>query len=108
MRLGTVIGRVTLSVKEPAYSHGSLLIVQPWARAQFAAFTGRPLNEAPLAAPLPAGSSVVVFDELGAGMGNVIGFTEGAEAQQPFAGGAPVDAYVACIVHQVEYRPPAA
>jgi len=108
MRLGTVIGRVTLSIKEPAYSHGSLLIVQPWSRAQFAKFTGQPLNDVALPTPLPAGSSVIVFDELGAGAGTVIGFTEGAEAQQPFDGGAPVDAYVACIVHQVEYRPPVA
>lgn len=106
MRLGTVIGRVTLTIKDPSYSHGSLLLVQPWTRAQFAAYTGRPIVEVPLTVPLPAGSTVVVFDELGAGPGNVIGFTEGAEAQQPFAGGAAVDAYAACIVHQVEYRPP--
>ena len=107
MRLGTVIGRVTLTIKDPSYSHGSLLLVQPWTRAQFAAHTGKPIVEAPLPAPLPSGSTVVVFDELGAGPGNVIGFTEGAEAQQPFANGAAIDAYAACIVHQVEYRPPA-
>ena len=66
MRLGTVIGRVTLSLKEPVYSGGRLLIVQPFSREQFA---GAP----PL--PLAKGSSLVVYDELGAGEGSVVGFT---------------------------------
>lgn len=106
MRLGTVIGRVTLSEKEPAYSHGTLLLVQPWTRREFTANSGRPLTDVSVALPLPPGSTVVVFDEIGAGPGNVIGFTEGAEAAQPFTGDAPVDAYAACIIHQIEYRPP--
>ncbi len=97
MRLGTVIGRITLSQQEPAYRGGQLLIVQPLSRAQFA---GTP----PL--PLPPGSSLIVYDQLGAGQGATIGFTEGAEASQPFPTPAPVDAYNACIVHQLDYRPP--
>jgi ethanolamine utilization protein EutN len=36
-----------------------------------------------------------------------VGFTEGAEATAPFAIDAPVDAYVACIVDRIDYRPPA-
>ncbi|HWL15946.1 MAG TPA: EutN/CcmL family microcompartment protein [Opitutus sp.] len=97
MRLGTVIGRVTLTQKEPVYTGGRLLIVQPWTRAQFAG------AKVP---PLPKGSSVIVYDELGAGLGSAIGFTEGAEAAQPFPGDAPVDAYCACIVDQLAYTPP--
>lgn len=97
MRLGTVIGRVTLTQKEPVYNGGRLLIVQPWTREQFAG------ESVP---PLPKGSSVIVYDQLGAGMGHTIGFTEGAEATQPFTGDAPVDAYCACIVDQVDYQPP--
>jgi microcompartment protein CcmK/EutM len=97
MRLGTVIGRVTLSLKESVYTGGRLLIVQPFSHAQFA---GAP------AVPLAPGSSVVVFDELGAGDGSIVGFTEGAEASQPFPGDAPVDAYVACLVNQISYEPP--
>ncbi len=99
MRLGTVIGRITLTHQEPVYNGGRLLIVQPWTRAQFAG------AKVP---PLPAGSSVIVYDELGAGQGSVIGFTEGAEAAQPFTGDAPVDAYCACLVDTVSYTPPAA
>ncbi|HWA27382.1 MAG TPA: EutN/CcmL family microcompartment protein [Lacunisphaera sp.] len=98
MRLGTVIGRITLTLKEPVFQGGTLLLVQPWTRAQFAGAA---------VPPLPAGSTVVVYDELGAGQGGVIGFTEGAEASQPFPGDAPVDAYCACLVHAVDYRPPA-
>ena len=97
MRLGTVIGRVTLTIKEPVYTGGCLLIVQPFTRANFAGATMPPLAK---------GSSLVVYDELGAGEGSIVGFTEGAEATQPFAGPAPVDAYVACIVNQINYDPP--
>jgi ethanolamine utilization protein EutN len=97
MRLGTVIGRVTLTQKEPVYTGGCLLIVQPFSREQFAGAA---------AVPLAPGSSLVVFDQLGAGQGSIVGFTEGAEASQPFDGPAPVDAYVACIVTQINYEPP--
>jgi ethanolamine utilization protein EutN len=97
MRLGTVIGRVTLTIKEPVYTGGRLLIVQPFTRDQFAGAKTPPLAK---------GSSLVVYDELGAGEGSIVGFTEGAEATQPFAGPAPVDAYVACIVNQINYEPP--
>ncbi len=97
MRLGTVIGRVTLHIKEPVYVGGCLLIVQPFSREQFAGAPG---------VPLAKGSSLVVYDELGADEGCIVGFTEGAEATQPFDGPAPVDAYVACIVNQINYDPP--
>ena len=97
MRLGTVIGRVTLSQQEPVYSGGRLLVVQPLSREQFA---GAPLT------PLAQGSTVIVYDQLGAGQGSVIGFTEGAEATMPFKTDAPVDAYAACIVERINYNPP--
>ena len=97
MRLGTVIGRVTLTPQEPAYNGARLLIVQPLSRAQFA---GAP------AVPLAPGASLVAYDELGAGDGSIVGFTEGAEAAQPFAQPTPVDAYIACIVTRIEYQPP--
>lgn len=105
MRLGTVIGRVTLTLKEPVYSAGSLLIVQPFTREQFVAAARAMPKHAPKA-PLAPGSSLVVFDDLGADVGSIIGFTEGAEAAQPFEGDAPVDAYCACLVDRVDYQPP--
>ena len=125
MRLGTVIGRVTLTQKEPVYSGGRLLIVQPLSREQFAEVghtlasvaapgshvaapvTVRSARES-VRRPLAKGSSVVGFDQPGAGDGSIVGFTEGAEASQPFEGDAPVDAYLACIIDQISYTPPAA
>ncbi|WP_221030198.1 EutN/CcmL family microcompartment protein [Actomonas aquatica] len=97
MKLGTVIGRITLSQQEPVYRGGQLLVVQPLTRDQL---TGADTS------PVASGSSLIVYDQLGAGQGATIGYTEGAEASQPFSNPAPVDAYNACIVHQLDYRPP--
>jgi len=98
MRLGHVIGRVTLSKQDPAYLGGRFLLVQPFAPAQF---RGAPMT------PLAPGSSLVVYDKLGAGLGHVIGFTEGAEATAPFDQPTPVDAFNAAIVDEFFYKPPA-
>ena len=98
MRLGHVIGRVTLSKQDPAYKGGRFLLVQPFAKEQFrgAAMT-----------PLAAGSSLVVYDNLGAGLGHTIGFTESAEASAPFDQPTPVDAFNAAIIDEFFYNPPA-
>jgi microcompartment protein CcmK/EutM len=98
MRLGHVIGRVTLSKQDPAYKGGRFLLVQPFGKAQFA---GAPVT------PLAKGSSLVVYDNLGAGVGHVVGFTEGAEATAPSEQPTPVDAFNAAIVDRVFYTPPA-
>jgi len=97
MRLGTVIGRVTLSQQDPAYTGARLLLVQPLSPAQMA---GAP------ATPLAKGSTVVVYDNLGAGAGHLIGFTEGAEAAVPFDRPTPVDAYNAALIDRIFYNPP--
>ena len=97
MRLGHVIGRVTLSKQDPAFKGARFLIVQPFAKEQFA---GAPMT------PLAPGSSVVVYDNLGAGAGHIVGFVEGAEATMPFDQPTPVDAFNAAIVDQISYKPP--
>ncbi len=97
MRLGHVIGRVTLSQQDPAYKGGRFLLVQPFSKEQFA---GAPML------PLAKGSSLVVYDNLGAGVGHVIAFTEGAEATVPFDQPTPVDAFNAALIDQVFYTPP--
>jgi len=99
MRLGHIIGRVTLSKQDPAYHGGRFMLVQPFGREQFG---GAPM------VPLAPGSSLVVYDNLGAGPGDTIGFTEGAEASAPFDQPTPVDAFNAAIVDQVFYNPPPA
>ncbi len=97
MRLGQVIGKVTLSHADPALRGLRLVLVQPLSRAQFA---GAPLS------PLAPGATQVVCDELGAECGQIIGFTEGAEAAAPFSRPTPVDAYDALVVERVTYSPP--
>ena len=95
MRLGNVIGQVTLSRQEAAYQGGRFLLVQPWNSAKYANPT----------APQAADLSLVVYDRLGAGIGSVVGFTEGSEASKPFTDPTPVDAYCAAIVDEVFYQP---
>ena len=98
MRLGHVIGKVTLSQQDPAYKGGRFLLVQPCGPAQL---KGGPIS------PLAKGLRLVVYDNLGAGQGHLIGFTEGAEATAPFDNPTPVDAYNAALIDQVFYNPPA-
>jgi ethanolamine utilization protein EutN len=88
---------VTLSQQDPAYRGGRFLLVQPFSKEQFA---GAPML------PLAKGSSLVVYDNLGAGVGHVIAFTEGAEATAPFDQPTPVDAFNAALIDQVFYTPP--
>lgn len=99
MRLGHVIGKVTLSRQEPSYVGGRFLLVRPWAPASAEPVAGRP-------PPQQAGATLVVYDNLGAGLGSVIGFTEGSEASRPFAEATPVDAYNAAIADEIFHQPP--
>lgn len=97
MRLGHVIGKITLSQQDPAYRGGRFLLVQPWTAATYAA---------PAKSSGAAAAQLVVYDTLGAGTGSIIGYTEGSEAAKPFATPTPVDAYCAAIVDEVFYQPP--
>ncbi len=97
MRLGQVIGKVTLSQQDPAYKGGRFLMVSPLDKGQIA---GKPL------APLSSLSSLVVYDNLGAGDGVTIGYIEGGEAMQSFEQPTPVDAFNCAIIDLVEYQPP--
>lgn len=98
VRLGYVIGKVTLSQQDPSYTGGRFLLVQPLSKEQ--------LKGAPMT-PLAKGNSLVVYDNLGAGPGTMVGFTEGSEAAMPFEQPTPVDAYNASLVDRVFYHPPA-
>ena len=67
MRLGHVIGRVTLSKQDPAYHGGRFLLVQPFGPAQFRGAAMTPLAnrmEEPStdkAAPFPAHPGAVAY-----------------------------------------------
>jgi microcompartment protein CcmK/EutM len=48
------------------------------------------------------GDDVVVYDNLGAGPGAMIGLSEGREAANPFGPNkVPVDAYCACLLDRI-------
>jgi ethanolamine utilization protein EutN len=90
MRIADVIGTVTLSRVHPALSGARWIIGVPYSL--------RGLQEA----NAPDGEDLVIFDNLGAGNGNRIGFSEGGEAAVPFyPERKPVDAFCACILDQV-------
>jgi microcompartment protein CcmK/EutM len=89
--MGTVIGRVTLSVRSPRYKGERLLLTLPWRRETFA---GEDKFD-------PA---IVVYDELGAHAGQQIGISEGREAACPFPNPTPVDAYCAVLIDDYFYK----
>jgi microcompartment protein CcmK/EutM len=89
--MGTVIGRVTLSVRSPKYSGERLLLTLPWRKETF---EGKGKHD-------PA---IVVYDQLGAAVGQEIGISEGSEASKPFADPTPVDAYCAVLVDEIFYK----
>ena len=53
----------------------------------------------------PAGDTLVVWDEIGAGIGQRIAMAEGPEAAQPFRPEVkPVEAYNAAILDHIDLR----
>ncbi len=98
MRLGSVIGRVTLSQTVPALQGARWLIVSPFTREHFQRGTTPPSG-------LSKEPSLVVYDDLGGGLGQTIGFVEGREAAQPFDQPTPIDAINAALVDEIFYSP---
>jgi len=98
MKLGMVIGRVTLSKTVPALEGGRFLIVAPFGREQYARGLDAPVS-------LGKDPGAVVYDALGGGVGQVIGYEEGAEAAQPFDQPTPIDAINAALVDEMFYSP---
>ena len=98
MRLGKVIGRVTLSQTVPQLEGGRWLIVSPFTREHFQRGTETPSG-------LSKDPSLVVYDDLGGGLGQTIGFVEGREAASPFEKPTPVDAINAALVDDIFYNP---
>lgn len=98
MRLGSVIGRVTLSTTVPALQGARWLIVSPFTREHFQQGTETPSG-------LSKDPSLVVYDNLGGGVGQTIGFVEGREAACPFASPTPVDAINAALIDEINYNP---
>lgn len=98
MKLGKVIGRVTLSSTVDSLIGARWLIVSPFSRDFYQ--TG---DSAP--AGLSKEPSLVVYDNLGGMVGQIIGYVEGREAAQPFDEPTPVDAINAALVDYIFYDP---
>lgn len=92
MKLARVIGRVVLNVKDPAFNGGRFLLAIPC----------RPDEKS---GPLPKGNSLVIYDNLGATEGDLIGFSDGGEASAPFEKPTPCDAYNCAILDQTSHKP---
>lgn len=99
MRVAQVIGRVTLNVQDPSFKGGRWLMCNPLDAADFnTACTTPP--------PLSKLSSLVAYDNLGAGEGDIVGLVEGAEATAPFDYDIPIDAITVAIFDSLFYQPP--
>jgi len=98
MRLGKVIGRVTLSATVPSLEGARWLITSPCTREQVA-------QGPEIAVSLSREPSLVIYDDLGGAVGQTVGFVEGREAACPFAEPTPVDAINAALVDEIFYRP---
>ena len=95
MRIGTVIGRVTLGVCAPGLEGARWLIVSPGGPREW---------QGPADRPGP-GPSLVVFDNLGAGQEDRIGYVEGREAASPFADRIPLDAINVALIDRIFHQP---
>ena len=96
MRIGVVRGHVVLSIALPELRGTRFLIVEPVTAENLAKNDGS-----------GGGKALIVADQLGPGIGQLIAVTEGSEAANPYWPNlAPVDAYCALIINDVDYRPP--
>jgi ethanolamine utilization protein EutN len=91
MRIGKVIGKICLNPLEKELVGGRFLIVEVQDRFSLAQ------------QPRKSKESLVVYDNLGAGEGDLIGFTESREATMPFypERRVPIDALNAAILDRV-------
>ena len=90
MKIHKVIGSVTLARCHPCYQASRLLVTEP-------------LEQSTLTGVASAEPELVdVWDDLGAGIGNLIAVSDGAEAAAPFKPELKaVDAYCAAILDEV-------
>jgi ethanolamine utilization protein EutN len=95
MRLGIVRGHVVLNPAVEAYKGRTLVVVEPVTMENVRARNG-----------LGGGKALIAVDELGAAEGQMVAFTEGREAANPFwPGSVPADAYCSLIVDSIDVRP---
>ncbi len=94
MRIARVIGKVTLNNATEELLPGSYLIVRTCNRGTLVS-----RNEG-------NDETLVLYDSLGAGEGDLVGLVEGREATAPFwPEKVPYDSYNACILDSFHFEP---
>ena len=94
MRLGIVRGHLTLTPAVESYRGRTLVVIEPVTMENLRAKNGK-----------GGGKSLIAIDELGAAKGQMVAFTEGREASNPFwPTPVPVDAYCSLIVDSIDVR----
>ena len=96
MRIAEIIGRCTLSVCHPSLRGATWLIGVPLTQEGLQNHAAGKSNDA------GRNEAFVIYDDRGAGSGDLIAVSEGAEATAPFAPNLkPIDAYDAAILDRV-------
>jgi microcompartment protein CcmK/EutM len=91
-----VRGCVVLSQAIPALKGTRLLVIEPVTAGNLSAKNG-----------MGGGKCLIAADHLAPATGQMIAFTEGREAANPYwPQDTPVDAYTALIVDGVDFKPP--
>ncbi|MBX9677225.1 MAG: hypothetical protein K2X38_00590 [Gemmataceae bacterium] len=89
MRIAEIIGTVTLCRVHPSLQGYRWVLAVPYS------LEGLKANKAD-------GEDLVAVDQMGAGLGQKVAISEGAEAAMPFfPNKKPLDAYVAAVLDQV-------
>lgn len=98
MKLGKVIGRLTLNLTVPALHGARWLIISPFTRDHFPHDPQSPpaLSKEP---------TLIVYDNLGGNLGDVIGYVEGREAAMPFEQDTPIDAVNVALITDIFHTP---
>ena len=95
MRIGEVIGNVTLSRCHPSIQGSTWKVVVPLDLPGLLGEKGG------------RGEPLIVFDEFGSGEGSIIAISESAEASAPFyPDQKPIDAYCAALLDVVTVQRP--
>jgi microcompartment protein CcmK/EutM len=96
VRIGKVIGRVTLNTSYPTLVGGRFLVLEVQDRFSLSGSARK------------TGDVVIAYDHLGAGEGDLVAFSESREACQPFYPEkiVPLDAYCAAILDRVQVASP--
>ncbi len=93
--MGSVLGSVTLKRVHPILTGARWILVAPMS---LDALQKSVANDEPVG----DGEEIVVYDELGVGVGQLIAFSEGGEAAAPFIPKkVPVDAYCGLLLDKV-------